>query len=88
MTIFIWTYAKNECYGQVLFMLIICKLLFMERQLLRYYGWIKFWNVGDGIIYVIRQANWRGYLLAMGNVKEKIAPLYMVLKNVFGIGKK
>jgi hypothetical protein len=40
------------------------------------------------LIYVIGQANWRGCLLAMGNVKEKIAPLYMVPKNVFGIGKK
>ncbi len=40
------------------------------------------------LIYVIGQASWRECLLAMGNVKEKIAPLYMVPKNVFGIGQK
>jgi hypothetical protein len=40
------------------------------------------------LIYVIGQANWRGCLLAMGNVKEKITTLYLVPKNVFGIGKK
>jgi hypothetical protein len=42
----------------------------------------KFSNVGNDIDCGIREVSWKGSLLAMGDVKMEMTPLYMVLRDM------
>jgi hypothetical protein len=42
----------------------------------------KFLNVGNDIDCGIKEMNWKGRLLAMGDVKNDTTPLYMVLRDI------
>ncbi len=43
---------------------------------------LKFSNVGSNIDCGIKKMSWKGYFLAMGDVKKETTPLYMVLRDM------